>query len=89
MELEQDPQNEETDLISRAHKATSQSPPPVVLEPVPREQGYVFLLDDDLVMDAYNLLFDKLKDCTSAKEAPSGWSQINCIHEGKGDNARH
>lgn len=55
-----EPQNDDTKLMLRAPKVTSQSPPPLVLEPFLSEQGEVILLDDDLVMDVYNLSFDKL-----------------------------
>jgi len=61
MELEHEPQNEDNDLMPRAPKVTSQSPPPPVSVLVPSKQGEVVLLGDDLVMDVYNLSFDELK----------------------------
>ena len=51
MDLEQEPQNEDTDLMSRTPQVISQYPPPPVSEPTPNEQGDVVLLDDDLVME--------------------------------------
>jgi len=45
----------------RATKVTYQSPPPPVSEPVENEKGEDFLLDDDLVVDVYNLSFDELQ----------------------------
>ena len=61
MELEQEPQNEDTDLMPRALEVMSQSRPLPVSKPVPSEQGDIVILDDDLVMDVYNLSFDKLQ----------------------------
>lgn len=60
MELGQEPRDQDTDLMPRALEVTSQSPPPLVLEPVPSEQGEVGLLDNDRMMDVYNLSFDVL-----------------------------
>lgn len=51
MEFEHEPQNEDTNLMTRAHEVTSQSPPPLVSEPILSEKEEVVLLDDDLVMD--------------------------------------
>jgi len=45
--------------MSRALEATSQSPPPPVLELVLSEQRDVVLLNDDTVMDAYSIPFDE------------------------------
>lgn len=58
MDFAQGPQNEDTNLMRRASKVTSQSPPPPMSKPVPSEQGDNVILDDDLVMDMYNLSFD-------------------------------
>jgi len=44
----------------RAYEVAPQSPPPPVLASVLSEQGEVVLLDDDPVMDVYNLSFDEL-----------------------------
>jgi len=46
--------------MPRSPEVAPQSPPPLVSERVPSEQGEVFLLDDDPVMDVYNLSFDVL-----------------------------
>lgn len=59
MELEQEPQDQETDLMPRASEAAPQSLPPLESKIVPREKGEVVFLDDDLVMDMYNLSFDE------------------------------
>jgi len=59
MELEQEPQDHDTDLMSRTSEVAPLSPPPTESEPAPSEQGWVVLLDDDLVMDVYNLSFDE------------------------------
>lgn len=61
MELGQDQQGQDTNLMLRVLEVTSQSPPAPVLELVLSKQGEVFLLDDDLVMDVYNLSFDGLQ----------------------------
>ena len=61
METEQEPQDQDTDLMSRAFEVTPQSLPPPESQPVPSEQGDFFLLDDDPVMDVYNLSFDELQ----------------------------
>ena len=61
MELGKEPQDQDIDLIRRAPEVTSQSPPPVVLETVSSEKREVVLLDDDSVMDVYNLSFDELQ----------------------------
>lgn len=55
MEMEQEPQNEYTDLMSRAPKVISQSLPPPVSKLIPSEQGYIVFLDDDMVLDVYKL----------------------------------
>ena len=60
MELRQEPHNKDNDLMLRAPKVTSQSPPPRVSELFTSEQGEVVLLDDDPVMDVYNLSFEEL-----------------------------
>ena len=51
MELGHEPHDQDTDLISRAPDVTPQSPPPPVSDSVLIEQGEVFLLDDDPMMD--------------------------------------
>jgi len=47
--------------MSRAPEVIPQSPPPLAAEPTSREQGGVLPLDDDLVMDVYNLSFDEFQ----------------------------
>lgn len=60
MEFGQGPQDQDIDLMPKASEVTPQSPPPPISEPVPSEQGEVFLLNDDLMMDVFNMLFDEL-----------------------------
>lgn len=45
----------------QAPQIICQSPPPPVSEPILSKQGDIVLLDDDLVMDVYNLAFDELQ----------------------------
>lgn len=61
MELEQEPQHEDVDLMPRAPQVIPQSSPPPIIEPTPSEQGDVVPLDDDLIMDVYNLSFDEFQ----------------------------
>lgn len=61
MELEQEEQDQDTNLMPRKFEVAPQSPPPPESKPVPNEKGEVVLLDDDLVMDMYNLSFDELQ----------------------------
>jgi len=61
MEFGQEPHDQDTDLMPRASKVGPQSPPPPVSELVLSDQGEVILLDDDPVMDVYNLSFDELQ----------------------------
>jgi len=57
MEMENEPQNKDVDLMSNTPKVTIQSPPPPATEPTSIEEGDVVPLDDDLVMDVYNMSF--------------------------------
>jgi len=61
MDLEQESHNEYTDLMQRVPQVISQSPLPPVSEPTLSEQGDVFLLNDDTIMDVYNLSVDELQ----------------------------
>lgn len=61
MELEQEPQHEYVDLMSRAPQVIPQSPPPPAAEPTPSEQGDVVILDDDPIMDVYNISFEEFQ----------------------------
>jgi len=47
--------------MPQALEVTSQSPPPLVSEPVSSEKVEVVLLHDDLIVDVYNLSFDELQ----------------------------
>ncbi len=47
--------------MSSAPQVTNQSPPPPVAEPSPSEGGDVVPLDDDLVMDVYNMSFNEFQ----------------------------
>lgn len=49
---------EVNDLLPKAPLVISQSRPYLAAYPTLNEQGDVFLLDDDLVMDVYNISFD-------------------------------
>lgn len=62
IELEQEPHHEDVDLMLRAPQVIPQFPPPPATEPTLREKGYFFLLDDDLIMDVYNLSFHELQN---------------------------
>lgn len=55
MELEQEPKNKDNDLMLRASEVISQSPPPPLLEPIPIEQGEFVILNDNPVMNVYNI----------------------------------
>lgn len=59
--MEEEPQNQDLDLIPSAPQVTIQSPPPIAAEPTQSEEGDYFPLDDDLVMDVYNLSFDEFQ----------------------------
>ena len=60
MEMEQELHNEDVDMILRTPRATVQSLPPPVVEPTPSEERYVVPLDDDPIMEVYNLSFNEL-----------------------------
>lgn len=60
MELEQEPHNKDIDLMLKEPKVISHSPPSPFLELVLTKQGDIALVDNDLVMDVYNISFDKL-----------------------------
>jgi len=59
MDLEHELQREDVDLIPRAPQVIPQCPPPLAAELTLSEKGDVVLLDDDPVMDVYNLSFDE------------------------------
>lgn len=59
MDLEQEPQDQDTNLMLRASEVVPQSLLPPKSKPVQKEKGEVVLLDDDLKMDVYNLSFDE------------------------------
>lgn len=61
MQLGHETQNEDAKLTPRAPYVTSESPPPILLEPVPSKQGEVILLDDHPIINLYNLSFYELK----------------------------
>ena len=60
MEMDQEPQNEDVDLMPSTPHVTIQSPPPLAAEPTPSEEGDVVPLDGDLVMDVYNMSYHEL-----------------------------
>lgn len=59
MEMEQELENQYIYLMLRASNVIPQSLPPPEPQLVPSEQGGVFLLNDDLDMDVYNLEFNE------------------------------
>ena len=61
MELEQKPQHEDVDLMPRAPQVIPQSPLAPIIVLAPRKQGDVVLLDDDPIMDVYNLSFNEFQ----------------------------
>lgn len=58
MEEEPEPQNQDVDLIPSTQYVTIQYPFPLEVELAPCKEEEVVLLDDDLVMDTYNLSYD-------------------------------
>ena len=62
MEMEQEPQNEDVDLMLRAPQVTIFSPPPPTVELAPGEEGEVVPLDNDMVMDTYNVSYGELQN---------------------------
>jgi len=61
MEMEHEPHNEDFYMISRGPQVIPQSPTPPVVKPTLRKKGDFVPLDDDLVMDVYNLSFDEFQ----------------------------
>lgn len=61
MELEEELQREFVDLMSRATQVIPQSPPPQAVDLAPREKRDVVLLNDDLIIDVYNLSCDEFQ----------------------------
>ncbi len=58
MDMEEEPQDQDIDLMPRTSEVSPQYPPPLESKHVPSDQGEVVLLYDDSVMDVYNLSFD-------------------------------
>ena len=61
MELEPEPKYEYVNLMPNPPNATIQTPALPVTDLVSSEEGEIVPLDDDLVMDVYNLSFDELQ----------------------------
>ena len=59
--MEQDPQNEDVDLMPSTLQVTIQSPPPPPIDPSLSKEGDVVPFDDDPMMDVYNLSFDEFQ----------------------------
>lgn len=55
MEVGMESLNEDVDLMPSAPQASSQTPLPLATKKAPSEEGEVVPLNDDLVMDVYNL----------------------------------
>lgn len=62
MELELEPRNEDVDLMLSAPQVIIQSPPPLAAEPASSEEGAIIPLDDDMVMDLYNLSYNEFQN---------------------------
>ena len=58
MELEPEPQDEDVDMIPSTPQITIQSPSPLATKPSLSVEGDIVSLDDDSVMDVYNLSYD-------------------------------
>lgn len=61
IEANPEPQNQDFDLIPIIQQVTIQSPPPPTEESTPSEAEELVPLNYDLVMDTYNLTYDKLQ----------------------------
>ena len=59
IEIEQEPHDQDTDLMLRESKVTPQSLPHIESQSFLSKKGEVVLLDDDSEMDMYNLSFNK------------------------------
>lgn len=86
MEMEQEPQNEETNLIPRAPEVISQSPPPTVLELV-----LMMILFSLMMIESWMCVVYHLTRCRRrfyrCRGSTSRWPRITFIHQGKGYNA--
>ena len=59
MDMEQEPHNKDVVLMLSAPYITTQSPPPITVEPTLRRKMDVVPLDNDPMMDVYNLSFNE------------------------------
>lgn len=61
MEEELELHNQDVDLILRTQQVTLESPPPRTTESTPSVKGEVIPLDDDPIIDMYNISYYELE----------------------------